>query len=349
VSDIPLNLFEQQEKNRRQTMAWMVAFVLFFAWLGFGGDLAAYFMSMDAEGVAQYRMPWMGIVVTVIGVLVTWRAFAKGPQRVLWASGAKAIETPRTDQERQLVNVVEEMTIAASLPRPKVYIVDDPDPNAFATGHGPDDACIAVTSGLLGILNREELQAVVAHEMGHVRNLDVRLMTTIAALVGFIVLLSDGLGRVVRGGFRFGGLGGSGGRGLSRKGGGGAGAAIGLIILVLWIISLILAPLIVRLMAMGVSRGREYLADATGAELTRNPGALASALQKIDAAVEPTKSIKRSAAHLCITDPLGRKVNLKEGKLANLFGTHPPMAMRISRLRGMAFQSAKAAGEFPAS
>jgi heat shock protein HtpX len=347
VSDIPLNLFEQQEKNRRQTVVWMVAFVLFFAWLGFGGDLAAYFASMDAEGVARYRVPWMGIVVTIIGVLVTWRAFAKGPQNLLFASGAKPIETPRTDQERQLVNVVEEMAIAASLPRPKVYLVDDPDPNAFATGHGPEDACIAVTSGLLTILNREELQAVVAHEMGHVRNLDVRLMTTIAALVGFIVLMSDGLGRMMRGGFNIGGLGGA--RSSGRKGGGGAGAAIGLIILVLWILSLILAPLIVRLMAMGVSRGREYLADATGAELTRNPGALASALQKIDASVEPTKSIKRSAAHLCITDPLGRSVNLKEGKLANLFGTHPPMAMRITRLRGMAFQSAKAAGELPAS
>jgi heat shock protein HtpX len=172
-------------------------------------------------------------------------------------------------------------------------------------------------------------------------------MTTIAALVGFIVLMSDGLGRMMRGGFNIGGLGGA--RSSGRKGGGGAGAAIGLIILVLWILSLILAPLIVRLMAMGVSRGREYLADATGAELTRNPGALASALQKIDASVEPTKSIKRSAAHLCITDPLGRSVNLKEGKLANLFGTHPPMAMRITRLRGMAFQSAKAAGELPAS
>jgi len=347
VSDIPLNLFEQQEKNRRQTIAWMVAFVLFFAWLGFGGDLAAYFMSQDADGVAQYRAPWIGIVVTVIGIIATWRAFARGPQRVLWASGAREVDTPKTPEERQLVNVVEEMAIAASLPRPKIYLIEDPDPNAFATGHGPEDACVAVTTGLLTRLNREELQAVIGHEMGHVRNLDVRLMTTIAALVGFIVLLSDGLGRFVRGGFRFGGLGG--GRSSGRKGGGGgAGAAIGLIILVLWIISLILAPLIVRLMAMAVSRNREYLADATGAELTRNPDALASALEKIGAAAEPTKAIKQSAAHLCIADPLGRAVNAKEGKLANFFGTHPPMNMRITRLRGMAFQSAKRAGEAPA-
>jgi heat shock protein HtpX len=159
-------------------------------------------------------------------------------------------------------------------------------------------------------------------------------MTTIAALVGFIVLMSDGLGRTFRGGFSLGG------RSRSK----GPGGAIALIILVLWLVSLILAPLIVRLMAMAVSRNREYLADATGAELTRNPGALASALHKIESAHEPTKSIKRSAAHLCIADPLGRAVNSKEGGLANFFGTHPPMSTRITRLKGMAFQSAKAAG-----
>ena len=343
MADIPLNLFEQQEKNRRQTRLWMAAFVLFFAWLGFGGDLAAYFASMDESGVARYRVPWMGIVVTVIGALVTWRAFAKGPQRILWASGAKEIVTPATDDERMFANVVEEMSIAASLPRPRAYIIEDSDPNAFATGHGPEDACIAVTTGLLAKLNREELQAVIGHEMGHVQNLDVRLMTTVAALVGFVVLMSDGLGRFMRGGgLRIGG----GGRGGSRKGGGGG--AIALVILVLWLISLVLAPLIVRLMAMAVSRNREYLADATGAQLTRNPGALASALEKIESAHEPTKSIQRHAAHLCISDPLGRKVNMKEGRLANLFGTHPPMTHRITRLKGMAFQSAKRAGELPA-
>jgi len=336
-----LNLFEQQARNRHQTVAWMVAFILFFAWLGFGGDLAAYLASKDQYGVAHYTTPWLGIIVTIVGVFVTWRAFTKGPQGVLWASGAHQIETPRTDQERQLVNVVEEMAIAASLPMPKVYLVEDPDPNAFATGHGPEDACIAVTSGLLAALNREELQAVVGHEMGHVRNLDVRLMTTIAALVGFIVLMSDGLGRFLRYGGRL-GTGRGGGRSRGNLG------WLAVIVFVLWIVSLILAPLITRMMAMAVSRNREYLADATGAELTRNPAALASALQKIESAVEPTKSIKRSAAHLCIADPLGRSVNLKQGWRANLFGTHPPMAMRITRLRGMAFQAAKRTGEQPA-
>ena len=341
MSAAPVNLYEQQKRNRRQTAMWMALFILFFAWLGFGGDLALYFMTLDNAGVSHHPLPWLGLIVTVIGAIVTWRAFKSGPKSVLWASGAREITTPQTLEEKQLVNVVEEMAIAATLPRPKIYLIDDPDPNAFATGHGPEDACIAATTGLVGVLNREELQAVVGHEMGHVRNLDVRLMTTIAALVGFIVLMSDGLGRMMRGGFNLGG-----GRGSGRKGGGAG--ALGLIILVLWVVALILAPFIVRLMAMAVSRNREYLADATGAELTRNPAALASALAKIDAASEPTKSIKRSAAHLCIADPLGRKANLKESRFANFLGTHPPMSARITRLKGMAFQAARAAGELPA-
>lgn len=336
---VPLNLFEQQEKNKRQTVLWMAAFVLLFAWIGFGGDLAAYLGSMDQAGNAQYRFPFMGFIVTGIGALVTWRAFRGGPKSLLWASGAREIVTPDTHEEKQIANVVDEMAIASGLPRPKVYIIDDADPNAFATGHGPEDACVAVTTGLVQKLNREELQAVVAHEMAHVRNLDVRLMTTIAALAGFIVLLSDGLGRFMRHGGMFrGGRGGGG-----RKGGGGG--ALALVVLVLWLITLLLAPIIVRIMAMGVSRNREFLADATAAELTRNPMALATALEKIESAHEPTRSIKKSAAHLCIADPLGRKLNNKEGRMANLFGTHPPMAMRISRLRGMAFQAAKIEGQ----
>lgn len=334
------NLFEQQARNRRLTVAWMVLFILFFAWLGFGGDLALYLQAASrTEGQVPYRFPWIGAVVTAIAAITAWVSWRKGPQQVLWSAGARELTAPQTFEEKQLVNVVEEMAIAAGLPKPKVYLIDDPDPNAFATGRDPPSACVAVTSGLLSSLNREELQAVVAHEMGHVRNFDVRLMTLIAALVGVIVLLSDGMGRMLRGGlFR-------GGRGRGKGGGGIAIAA--LIVFVLWIITLILAPIISRIMAMAVSRNREYLADATGAELTRNPGALASALQKIEAADAPTKSIKRSAAHLCIADPLGRQVNLKEGRLADLLATHPPMAMRITRLKGMAFQQLKAAGQLP--
>lgn len=334
-----LNLLEQQARNRRQTTLWLVLFILFFAWLGFGGDWVLYLGSQDAYGQAHYTVPWIGIVVTLIASIVAWNAVRRGPKQVLWACGGVELTDPQTFEEKQLMNVVEEMAIAAGLPRPKVYLVEDTDPNAFATGHGPETACVAVTRGLLTTLNRDELQAVVAHEMGHVRNLDVRLMTLIAALVGVVVILSDGMGRIFRGG---------GGRLLGGRGRkGGAGGAIMIVLLVLWVVTLILAPIITRFMAMAVSRNREYLADATGAELTRNPAALASALQKIESAAAPTASIKRGTAHLCIADPLGRKVNAKEGAMANLLGTHPPMAMRISRLNGMAFQAAKAAGQTP--
>jgi heat shock protein HtpX len=234
----------------------------------------------------------------------------------------------------QLQNVVDEMAIASGLPRPRVFVVPDPDPNAFATGRDPEHASIAVTQGLLDTLNREQLQGVVAHEMSHIRNYDIRLMMVIAALVGAIVLLSDWSGRMMR----WGAIGGGGGRrNRSSKGGGGA---IMLIVLVLWLVAIVLAPLAAQLLAMSVSRQREYLADASGAELTRNPAALADALETIEASVEPTRAIKRGSAHLCIADPLGRLVTQKEGFWSDLLATHPPMAKRIEALRQMAFQRA---------
>ena len=346
------NLFEQQARNRRLTVAWLALFILFFAWLGFGGDLAIYLATAArTEGQVSYRFPLLGVAVTTIAAIVAWVSWRKGPQQVLWSTGARELTAPQTFEEKQLVNVVEEMAIAAGLPKPRVYVIDDPDPNAFATGRDALTACIAVTTGLLAVVNREELQAVVAHEMSHVRNLDVRLMTLIAALVGVIVVLSNGMGRML----------GMGGRGAVRGGGGGLGGLFGgrgkkggeglaiaaVVIFVLWIITLILAPIISQIMAMAVSRDREYLADAGGAELTRNPGALASALEKIETHEAPTTSIKAGAAHLCIADPLGKDVNLKEGRFADLMATHPPMAKRIVRLKGMAFQQLKAAGQAP--
>jgi heat shock protein HtpX len=230
-------------------------------------------------------------------------------------------------KQRVFENVVEEMAIAGGLPKPAVYVIPDRDPNAFATGRGPEKSSIAVTAGLLDALNREELQAVVSHEMAHVKNYDIRLMTVVAALVGSVLLISDWGRR---------GIGWGGGRRRSSRSGGGG--ALLLVFLVLWILSLVLAPIIARLVAMAVSREREYLADASGSELTRNPLALASALEKIDAAVAPTPSIKQGVAHLCIADPRGRAVNEREGSWAELFATHPPIAKRIALLREMAYQ-----------
>jgi heat shock protein HtpX len=218
-------------------------------------------------------------------------------------------------------------------------VVPDDDPNAFATGRDPDTAHVAVTRGLLDLLDRDELQGVIAHEMGHVRNLDVRLMTLLAALVGAVALTGDAMARVMR----------SGGRlhvrsmGRGRGGRGKGGNPVLLVILVLWVLSWLLAPLITRLLALGVSRKREYLADASAAQFTRNPGALARALQKIERAASPTRSIKRGSAHLCIADPLGRRLTSKEGFLAELLGTHPPMGIRVARLKAMAYQDGREA------
>jgi heat shock protein HtpX len=220
------------------------------------------------------------------------------------------------------------MAIAAGLPRPAVYIVPDPDPNAFATGRGPGRSSIAVTRGLLDALDREELQGVIAHEMSHIRNYDVRLMTIVAALVGGVALLADWARR----GMMWGG--GSRRRDDDRD----RGVAASALFFVVWLVAIILAPFLAQAMAMMLSRRRESLADASGAELTRDPLGLARALQKIDDAVAPTEAINRGSAHLCIADPLGRQVNLKQGFWSNLFASHPPMAERIAALREMAFE-----------
>jgi heat shock protein HtpX len=329
------NLFEQQRQNRRRSAVLVTVFILFFAWIGFGADGTLYLQSAGAEpGQYRHTFPFVGIAATLLAVGMTWFAWKSGAKQVLSATGAWELITPSTDGERQFVNVVEEMAIASGLPKPKVWIVPDDDPNAFATGSDPKTAHVAVTRGLLTTLNRDELQAVVAHEMAHVRNLDVRLMTLLAALVGVIAIISD----VTMRGLRFGG----GGRGRSSGGGKkGGGGALAIVLLVLWLVTVILAPFISRILALAVSRKREYLADATAAQFTRNPAALAAALQKIEHAAAPTKAIKHATAHLCITDPLGRRVTNKEGFIADLFATHPPMARRIARLKQMAYQYEK--------
>lgn len=326
------NLFAQQQANRRRSTWLTIGFVLFFAWVGFGGDLAFWLLTADAPpGNYHHVVPFIGIFSVLSAAAICWYSWRHGAERVLWATGAWELIEPATPEQKQLVNVVEEMAIASGLPKPRVWIVPDTDPNAFATGRDAATASIAVTEGLLATLSRDELQAVVAHEMGHVRNLDIRLMTLLAGMIGAIALLSDGMGRMI----------GRGGRAAGGRRGSGKGNPLGVVILVLWVLTLVVAPVISRILAMAVSRKREYLADATGAQLTRNPMALASALEKLAAATAATESITRGAAHLCIVDPSPGLMSSKEGFLADFVASHPPIRQRIVRLRGMAYQQAK--------
>ena len=325
------NIYEQQQRNRRSTVVIITLFILFFCFIGYGFDL--FYFGVDPFGLLgdpSFGFPIATFVALLFGSMSAMYSLKGGALGILRSTNAFPV--PADSQEyRMLQNVTDEMAIAAGLPRPQLYIVPDSDPNAFATGKDPEHSYIAVTEGLVGTLNREELQGVIAHEMSHIKNLDIRLMTVVAALIGGILLISDGMRNMMRfGGARAAGR--SSGR-RSRSGG-----PVVLILFAIWLLAVILAPLITQLLAMAVSRRREYLADASGAELTRNPLALASALEKLESADAPTASVKKGTAHLCIVDPLGRLINAKEGFTAELFGTHPPISKRITLLKAMAYQ-----------
>lgn len=321
------NLFAQQEANRRKS-AWLVAgFVLVFAWIGFGGDLAWFLHTRHLPpGRYHHLVPVIGLAACLLAGGTARYAWLNGAKRVLDASGAQELITPATPELKRLDNVVEEMAIAAGLPKPRIWIIPDPDPNAFATGRDPASAHLAVTEGLLAQLDRDELQGVVAHEMSHIRNYDTRLMTLLAAMVGAMALMAVVARRSLQGG---------------RIGRGRKPAPLVVLILVAWLLTMILAPLVSRVLSMAVSRKREYLADATGAQLTRHPLALASALEKLDASTSATRSIMQGSAHMCIVDPAEAHFTEKEGFLGDLFASHPPMRLRLARLRGMAYAADK--------
>src|SRR5260221_3234795 len=282
----PPNIYEQQQRNRRSTVVIITLFILFFCFIGYGFDL--FYFGVDPFGLLgdpTFGFPIATIVAPLFGSVSAMYSLKGGALAILQSTNAYPIPAD-SQQYRVLQNVTDEMAIAAGLPRPQVYIIPDSDPNAFATGKDPEHSYIAVTEGLLQSLNREELQGVVAHEMSHIKNLDIRLMTVIAALIGGILLLSDWARIMVRsGGARTAGK-------LVGRRSKNAGPILA-VILVLWIIAVILAPLVSQLLALAGSRKREYLADASGAQLTRNPLALANALTKPESAEAPTASIKQ--------------------------------------------------------
>ncbi len=308
-----MNIYEQIQRNKTATWIFLCFFVLLFLALGAGADYL------------YVGFPFYAPVAFGAALVSSLSSYFYGDKLVLGSTNAVPLDTADPRQQ-QWQNVIEEMSIASGIPLPKTYFIDDDDPNALATGRDPRHASIAVTRGLLNALSREELQAVAAHEMSHIRNYDIRLMLIVAVLAGSIALLADWTGRML---FRRG----------RRNGNGKSEGQMAIVVLSVWIVAVVLAPIIARLVALCVSRRREYLADASGAELTRNPLALASALEKISAHAHPTASIHRGTAHLCIEDPAGRDMKLKEGWLSGLFSSHPPVAKRVERLKGMAYSS----------
>jgi heat shock protein HtpX len=229
-----------------------------------------------------------------------------------------------------VLDVVREMALAARMPVPKAYLMNDPSPNAFATGRDPNHSVVCVTQGLIDTMDREEVQGVLGHEMAHVRDYDIRTMMMIAVLVAGIAMLADFVYRSMW--YTGGGGGGRSSRGRDDdNSGGNAGALIGILVLVL----AVLAPFFAQLLAMAVSRQREYLADAASVEFTRNPRALLRALERIAETESPLRNASRGTAHMFIVNPLQGARDDDEGFFANLFSTHPPLRRRIERLRAM--------------
>ena len=294
-------MYERIASNKRRSALLVI---LFF---GLIAVLAALLGAATGMGRAGFAL---AVVLSTVMTLVSYYA---SDSIVLAISRAKPA---RREDYPQLVNAVEGLTMAAGLPQPpRVYVIDDTAPNAFASGRNPGKAVVCVTTGLLSKLDRTELEGVVAHEMSHIKNYDVRLQTLVVVMVGVVALLSDWILRS----FFWGGR---------RRGKGGGGAAVFILV---GLVLAALSPLIARLIQFAVSRRREFLADADGALLTRYPAGLASALRKIAADKEPLEAANKATAHLYIVNPL-KDV---KGAVNRLFSTHPPLEERITALEKM--------------
>jgi len=306
--------YSEEASNKRNSLAMALVVVVVLALFGY---LIGYVVGAGSGNEVAFGVGALMIAIA-IGIAGGLGSYYSGDKLVLSSSHAQAVSAA---QAPMLYDVVGEMAIAAGIPMPKVYIIDDPSPNAFATGRDPAHASIAVTSGLLSRLNREELQGVLGHEMSHIRNYDIRFTLIVGVMVGSIALLAQIFLRYT---FWFGG-----GRRNNSSGGG-----LGVILLVVGLVMAVLAPIFAMLVQMAVSRQREYLADASSVELTRNPVGLENALAKISLDPTPLKVANGATQHLYIVNPLK-----KLGGGASLFATHPPIADRINRLRALSNQS----------
>jgi heat shock protein HtpX len=296
-------MYEQIARNKRKSVLVGLLFVLI--WTGIGAGVGAL---GGGNGAIT------GIVIALIlALLAVWWAIGAGAGVVLRASGAQPADPV---QYRQLHNVVEELAIADGLPKPQVYVIDDPSPNAFATGISPKKAAITATTGLLETMNREELEGVISHEMSHIKNYDVRLILIVSTLIGLAAILASIVWRI---GF------------FARPRGKDAGEAMLIVFaagLALTLVAVIVGPLI----KLALSRSRESLADVSGVELTRNPAGLIKALQKLEANDKPFAKFNHATASMCIDDPLQHH----EKWYHHMFDTHPPIEDRIAVLEKIA-------------
>jgi len=290
-------LYTQSDKNTRNTYILMSIFLIFVIAIGW----------VFSEAMGSSFILWIAVIVSIA---MSVGSYWYSDKIVLKMSKAKLVEF---EDNKELYRLVENLCITAGLPLPRIYIIDDTAPNAFATGRDPEHAVIAVTSGLLQKLNRSELEGVIAHELSHIGNRDILLATVVVVLVGVVALLADFFRHWVW----------FGGSGSNRDRGGNA------YLMIIAVALSILAPLFAMLIQLAISRKREFLADADGALLTRYPEGLASALQKISADSEKLEVANRATAHLYFSNPFKGK------KVSKLFMTHPPAEERIMMLRGM--------------
>lgn len=288
-------LYTQADKNTRLTWIYISGFLLFVIGVGY-----VFAGAMNSSAILY--------VAVIFSTLMSFGSYWWSDKIVLSMSGAKEV---KHDENKELYHLVENLCITAGLPIPKIYIIEDSAPNAFATGRDAKHGVICVTTGILQKLEKVELEGVIAHELSHIGNRDILLSTVVVVLVGLVALLADWF------------------RHWSIFGGGEDNDNKHPFFMILGIILSLLAPLAAILMQMAISRKREFLADASGALLTRYPEGLARALEKISADQEPLEAANRATAHLYISNPF------KGNKISKLFSTHPPMEERIAALRGM--------------
>jgi heat shock protein HtpX len=301
-------VYEQVAQNKRKTVLLIVGAVLL----------------LGAVGYALGYLAWSGpaglVVAVVIALVMSITSYRYGDRIVLASTRARRVSH---DEEPRLLNLVEGLAIAAGIPKPDVYVVPEQAPNAFATGRDPAHSSIAVTRGLLDMMDRVELEGVIGHEMAHVQDRDILVGTVVATLVGAVVLMSEFFLRF----WWWGGL-------RGRRGNDSNGGPVTLVLFAAGLVLVILAPLAGQLIKFSVSRNREYLADAQGAMLTRYPPGLASALGKIGMSPTAMRSANNATAHLWLSQP-SRIQGEQMGRLEKLFSTHPPIAERIRRLEEM--------------